>query len=192
VRTPVLTYGVALSAARKTFLKNGNVDMQALADEVAVGRATLYRVVGSRDRLLGDVIWSFGERTLERAKKEVTGVGLEGVVEVARRFNEYVIAFEPLRKFLQYDPVTAFRILFTPAGRVHQRFVEAWEKILREEQTRGSLAFQFSVEDAAYVFVRIGESMLYSDLLADRTPDIALAARAQLAILRPPDPAGPS
>jgi hypothetical protein len=186
VPTPVLSYDVALKAAGKAFLDTGNVDMQALSDHLAVGRATLYRVVGSRDRLLGDVVWSLGERTLDRVKQEVTITGLEGVVEIARRFNEYVVAFEPMRKFLQADPRTAFRILFTPAGRVHQRFVEAGEEILLDEQRRGGVAFQFSVEDAAYGFVRIGESMLYSDLLADRTPDIALAARAQLAILRPP------
>src|SRR5262245_25508423 len=47
-----------LHAARRRFLRGERVDMNDLAREVGIGRATLYRWVGSRDQLLGEVLWS--------------------------------------------------------------------------------------------------------------------------------------
>ena len=37
--------------------------MDELAHELAVSRATLYRAVDGRDRLLGDVLWFLAERS---------------------------------------------------------------------------------------------------------------------------------
>ena len=128
----VLDYETALGAARRKFLASGNVDMEAMAHDLAVSRATLYRVVGNRDRLLGDIIWSMAERTLELAIAE-TGESLKGVewvVEMSRRFNELVNESVPLRTFLHNEPLTAFRVLFTPAGGVHERAVETWRELL--------------------------------------------------------------
>jgi AcrR family transcriptional regulator len=180
----VLTYDRALAAARRMFLQESRVDLDALAQALSVGRATIYRVVRSRDRLLGDVIWSFGEQTLQRAIAETQSTGVEGIIETARRFNEYVVTFEPLRTLLRTDPMTAVRVLFTPAGDVHQRFVQAWKEIFESASATGDLTLALPPDDLAYVFVRIGESMLYSDLLAGRRPDIELAAFVERALLQ--------
>lgn len=157
--------------------------MDSLARSLVVSRATLYRVVHSRDRLLGDVIWSFGERTLAMAVAETTGTGVDRIVETARRFNAYVVSFEPLRSFVRSEPMAAIRVLITPAGGVHQRFVEAWKGIFLEAARRGELTLPLDAEELAYVFVRIGESVLYSDLLAGREPDIRVAALVQRSLL---------
>jgi hypothetical protein len=178
----VLTYEQALATAQRVFLKDSRLDMRALAAKLAVGRATLYRVARSRDRLLGDVIWSFGERTLRMAMRETTSSGVDRIVETARRFNVYVVTFAPLRTFIRAEPMTAVRVLFTPAGGVHQRFVEAWKEIFLEAERTGELTLPFDADDLAYVFVRIGESILYSDLLAGREPDIELAAFVERAL----------
>ena len=179
----VLSYEKALAVARRAFIQGFNVDMPSLAQSLNVGRATLYRVVHSRDRLLGDVIWSFGEKTLAMSLAETSGTGPERIISLARRFNEYVVEFEPLRAFVRLDPMTAVRVLFTPAGDVHRRFVEAWKEIFEGAVERGELTLPFGTDDFAYVFVRIGESILYSDLLADREPDIELASLVQRALL---------
>jgi hypothetical protein len=181
----VLTYDRALRAARALFLECSTVDMPSLARRLAVGRATLYRVARSRERLIGDVIWSFGERTLAMAREETTATGVEGVIELAQRFNSYVVGFEPLRAFVRAEPMTAVHVLFTPAGDVHRRFVDAWTEIFRNAIDNEGLHAALDAADLAYVFVRIGESVLYSDLLAGREPDIELAAVVQRALLRP-------
>jgi AcrR family transcriptional regulator len=172
--------------ARARFLADGTLDMQGLADELGVSRATLYRVVGNRDRLLGDVIWGFGDRTLKRAIRETSPDhrGVDKIVEISRRFNEYVVSFEPLRAFLRNEPLTAFRVLFSPAGGVHERAVEAWRAMLEEAAELGEIVLPFDVDRLAYILVRSGESMLYADLIGGREPDIELAAITQRAVLQ--------
>jgi hypothetical protein len=189
--TRVLAHEDALAAAKKQFLAEGTLDMEALADALTVSRATLYRVVGNRDRLLGDVIWEFGARTLERAIRETPAdvAGIDRIVETSRRFNEYVVAFEPLRTLLRNEPLTAFRVLFSPAGKVHERAVSAWGEMLEELAERGEIALPFDVDRVAYVLVRSGESMLYADLIGGREPDINIAAITQRAILQAHDAA---
>ena len=181
----VLSYADALAEARTRFLADGSLDMEALAEDLAVSRATLYRVVGNRDLLLGDVIWDLGERTLERARKETPPdlVGVDRIVETSRRFNEYVVGFAPLRQFIGKEPLTAFRVLFSPAGKVHERAVAAWRAMLEEAAERNELVLPFDGDRLAYILVRTGESMLYADLISGREPDIHLAAITQRAVL---------
>ena len=59
----VITYDAIVAGARRQFLRDGTIDMEELPQELAVSRATLYRAVGGRDRLLGDVLWSLAERS---------------------------------------------------------------------------------------------------------------------------------
>jgi AcrR family transcriptional regulator len=172
----VLTYEQAHRRAIKVFVRDGGLDMKTLADELPVGRATLYRVVGSRDRLLGDVLWTLAERTLETVERQATAeVGLDRVFEISHRFKEDLLTFEPLRRFLATEPEVALRVLLTPAGGVSERMVKAWAGILRRSLVAPDSTLPFDLDWFAYVLVRTGESMLYSDLLAGREPDLELA-----------------
>ena len=56
----------AFKLARRRFLAAERIDMSALADELQINRVTLYRWVGSRERLLVEVLWSLGHAALER------------------------------------------------------------------------------------------------------------------------------
>jgi AcrR family transcriptional regulator len=172
----VLTYEQAHRRAIKVFVRDGGLDMKTLADELPVGRATLYRVVGSRDRLLGDVLWTLAERTLETVERQATAeIGLDRVFEISHRFKEDLLTFEPLRRFLATEPEVALRVLLTPAGGVSERMVKAWAGILRRSLVAPDSTLPFDLDWFAYVLVRTGESMLYSDLLAGREPDLELA-----------------
>ncbi len=187
----VLTPGDAMVAARRWFLEGRAVDMQRLAEELAVGRATLYRVVGSRERLLGDVIVSFARPTiaasLVRAHERGLVPGVERLVGAARIMNRAVIEFEPLRTFVAAEPEVAFRVLFMPTAGVHLRIVAAWQQVLARARARGDLHPEADVGRLAYLFVRIGESVIHADLLAGREPDLDLAADLQRSLLTSPD-----
>ena len=182
----VLSHADALSCARARFVADATLDMPALAEELGISRATLYRVVGNRDRLLGDVIWDLGARTLKRAIRETSPdcAGIDRIIETSKRFNKYVMTFAPLRDFLTEEPLTGFRVLFSPAGRVHERAVTAWRALIEDAVERGEIVPPFDVDRLAYIFVRSGESMLYADLIAGREPDIELAAVVQRAVLQ--------
>src|SRR5262245_27507707 len=54
----------ALRAARRRFLRGQRLDMNELARDLGIGRATLYRWVGGRDQLLGEALWSLAEQGL--------------------------------------------------------------------------------------------------------------------------------
>src|SRR5919202_1458320 len=80
--TPRPTALDAFLRARKRFLACERVDMSALAAELGVSRVTLYRWVGSRDRLLVEVIWSLAARTLEKIDTDVKERGPERIVRI--------------------------------------------------------------------------------------------------------------
>ena len=86
----VITYETIVAGARRHFLREGSLDMEELAHELAVSRATLYRAVDGRDRLLGDVLWSLAEHTYEQARREVTSRGVDAILEISHRFTEAV------------------------------------------------------------------------------------------------------
>lgn len=186
-RGRVITYPVALRAARRRFVASGGLAMDQLTEDLWVSRATLYRVVGSRDRLLGDVLWQLAARTLDRARHDADDAAMGGVdrlLAVAQRFDDEVGLYEPLQKYLAVDPVDATRVLFGATARVHVRNVEAWAELIRREQETGDLGpLQFSVAETAFAFVRIGESVLFGSMLAGIEPDRRLGEHLRRTVL---------
>lgn len=180
----VISYEQVVDAGSRLFASTGGLDMEALALASNVSRATLYRVVGSRDRVLGDILWRQGSRVLSRIACETEGRGVDRLVEISRRFHATLRSYPPLLSFLRADPGTAFRVLLTPEARVHSRFVEQWRTLLQGAVDAGEVELPMDVDDAAFVLVRLGESLLYSDLFGDREPDLDLLPRVQRALLR--------
>lgn len=179
----VIAYDDAVRAGVGLFIRTSTVDMDALARRLAVSRATLYRVVPGRDRLLGDVLWRQTEVLFERARRAAGGEGADWVLSVLRHFGQDIMAARPFREFIAREPETAVRVLFTSAGRVHERFVALNRELLDEAVRAGRLEPPFELCDLAYVFVRIYESMWYADLLSGRAPDLDVADCAARAVL---------
>src|SRR4051812_44544571 len=80
----------AFNAARRTFLRGDRVDMGVLAGELGVGRATLYRWVGDRDQLLGEVMWSVASIGLDQARADATGDGAEWLLQIYWSFGDQI------------------------------------------------------------------------------------------------------
>lgn len=179
----VITNEDALRTARRMFAERATVDMDELAERLVVSRATLYRVVSSRDRLLGDVLWSYARALYDRALGEAGGSGTVRVLEVLRRFGTAIMANPQFRAFLATDPQAAMRVLFGPDGAVHERFVAANRALLVDTAERDGLTLPFNVDPLAYVFSRIFESIWYADLLSGREIDLGVAERVARAVL---------
>src|SRR3954453_1237402 len=90
----------ALRLARHRFRAGERIDMTALSDELGINRVTLYRWVGSRDHLLGGVLWSLAERGVLWARDTATGSGGERIVQVVTRFLDRVIRDPAMQRFL--------------------------------------------------------------------------------------------
>src|SRR6195952_3180686 len=95
------------------------LDMRALAAELGVGRATLYRWVGSRDALLGEVFWWRARHSHARSLR--ASAGLTGRDRVLTAFSGFLAAAQrapSLHRFLAAEPEVAMRVLTSRAARV--------------------------------------------------------------------------
>jgi len=170
-----ITPADALQAARRRFLRGERVDMNDLAQELGIGRATLYRWVGSRDRLLGEVLWSLAELGLAQSRAEATGRGAAWVLAVYRRFGDLIVGLEPLRHFVKSEPECALRVMTSKASPLQRRVVDTFRDVLVEAQKTRGLKLRLDPETLAFAMVRIAESFLWTDLITGGTPDLAKA-----------------
>ena len=161
----------ALEAARRHWLVGERIDMGALAKELGVSRATLYSWVGSKERLLGEVIWSFAEAGVRQARETATGTGAAYIVDVVDRFTRLNADFEPLRRFIASDPQLALRLLTSKEGPVQERMIAVARELLEEQIAAGKLKPALDLDTLSYLMVRVSESFLYSDLITGSDPD---------------------
>ncbi|HKF19694.1 MAG TPA: QsdR family transcriptional regulator [Candidatus Dormibacteraeota bacterium] len=169
-----------LREARRRFLQGKRLDMRALASDLGVSRATLYRWVGDRERLLGEILWSLGERALAEARAHADAYAADGgvdwVVRFYYRFMEMTADFEPIRRFVAAEADTALRVLTSRHGVQQRRLIDALRTVLEERAAAGDLALPLDARDLAYVMVRIGESFIWREFITGEEPDLSKAA----------------
>jgi AcrR family transcriptional regulator len=162
------------------------LDMQGLADELGVSRATLFRHVGSREALLTEALWLLTQRTLAVATARWEAERPEGELHTpgtGRHLNAIVSRSSGLRRLLDDEPALALRVLTDPRGRVQTSIVAYVEALLRRDVNEFGLVTLIEPGALAYALVRLGESFLYADVLAARKPDVATADRLQRALI---------
>ena len=146
--------------------------MQALANELGVARTTLYRWSGGRERLLTDVIWSLAEDLIAdiwQASADMKGV--DRLLNVCRQFVIPTVRFPALQAFLRNETHAALRLLTTRGG-YQTRLVGAVERMVREEQERGTFTPRADPGTLAYAIVRVIEGFTYNDGIAAIDPQI--------------------
>ncbi|GAA0421460.1 hypothetical protein Aca07nite_10410 [Actinoplanes capillaceus] len=182
IKRRVIAPEVLLRGAAMHFLQHSTMDMDVLATELAISRATLYRAAGSRDTLLGEVFWAIGRLLIEEASGEVTATGPDRVIGISRQFAELVDSAQQLRAFIAEEPQTAARVLFTTAGDVNSRAVDAQLAIFVESGIEGEAG---DLRRRAFVYVRTLESVLYGPLLGSGPIAFESAEPALRALLTP-------
>jgi AcrR family transcriptional regulator len=182
--TPRPTGLDAFLRARKRFLAAERIDMSALAADLGVSRVTLYRWVGSRDRLLVEVIWSLARRTLENIEAEADDAGPERIVRVVTRFLEDVIANPGMQRWLAEEGESAMRLLTRGESGFQPRLIDAMHDLLTEQADAGALALPVDLREVAYVIVRLIESYTYLDLITGEEPDARRAEPILRLLLR--------
>jgi AcrR family transcriptional regulator len=181
-RHPV-TRADVLHAARRRFLRSQRVDMNELARELGISRATLYRWVGSRDQLLGEVLWSLSEPGLAQARLEAKGRGAAWVLAVYSRFGDLIVELEPLHHFVKSEPECALRVMTSKASPLQRRVVDTFCDVLVEARERRGLRLRLDPETLAFTMVRIAESFLWTDLITGEAPDLTKAREVTKVLL---------
>ena len=174
----------AFRLARRKFLGAERIDMSALAAELGVNRVTLYRWVGSRNKLLVEVVWSVGERTLQKVDAGVKERGAERVVQVVTRFLDAVITSAGMKRWLAEEGELAMRLLTRHDTGFQPRLIDWIHRLLVEESDAGRLSLPADLHEVAYVIVRLIESYTYLDLITGEHPDAQRAEPILRLLLR--------
>jgi len=174
----------AFRVAREKFLAGERIDMSALAVELGVNRVTLYRWVGSRERLLVEVLWSLASTALERERARTRERGAERIVQIVGGLVRATLANPGMSRFLADEGDLAMRLLTRQDHVFQPRLIDAVEGLLAEEVGRRALELPADLRDVAFTIVRIVESYVYLDRITGEEPDAGRAESIIRLLLR--------
>jgi AcrR family transcriptional regulator len=167
----------------RSYMLGEPLDMSALAAELGIGRATLYRWVGNREELLARVLAEYTERTLRDAVDAASGEGADLVVDVLRRFMTTVATAEPLATLTQREPLLFIRLAMAP-GMVEDRAARSLADLLEREVAARRLSLELPAQVMAGALVRLCDAYLYAHLLGGAEPQIDTTVQLASLLLR--------
>ncbi|MFG3617911.1 QsdR family transcriptional regulator [Nocardia sp. NPDC047654] len=161
------------------------VELGALATELHISRVTLFRRVGNRDQLISEALWWLTQQSLAAS----AGRWRRAHGDVVRSSrgelrSMWIISDHAARtgrdagfqKLLDEEPITALRALTDPGGAMQPRMIAAVRAFLDSDVRDGGFRPSVDLDTLAYAVVRLGESILYADLMAGRQSSIATAS----------------
>ncbi|MDA8137319.1 MAG: QsdR family transcriptional regulator [Desulfobacteraceae bacterium] len=160
--------------ARRFWLESKRICIGELASAVGVSRVTLYRWIGSKDRLIDEILWSFAKPTLEKSCQEVHGSGADYVVGVCQRFMTYMANFEPMQRFILDNPIFAVRIQTNNPESCHGRIITFKAKLITQEALRGNITLTKPAHELAEMMTCTHAALLYSAILGKRSVSTAI------------------
>lgn len=182
-RPAAATREAALALATKRFLAAERIDVQAIARELGLARATMHRWFQTREALLGEVLAALAERRLARMRAQTRGGGASALLETFDRYNRELVASKGMRYLLAQEQERALRILTSSGGIVQPRMVQTIERMICEEADAGRYAPKIDPNVLAYAIVRLGEAFLYNDAIAGIRGDTERLREIEAALL---------
>jgi AcrR family transcriptional regulator len=182
-RPAAATREAALALATERFVSARRVDVQAIARELGLARATMHRWFQTREALLGELLATLAEQRLQAIRAEVPGGGARALLEIADRFNREVAATRGMRFLLAQEQERALRILTSSGGIVQPRVVAAVEDVIVAEVQAGRYTPVVAPNVLAYAIVRLGEAFLYNDAIVGIRGDTQRLREIEAALL---------
>jgi AcrR family transcriptional regulator len=182
-RPAAATRQAALALATERFLAAERIDIQAIARELGLARATMHRWFQTREALLGELLATLGEQRLQAIRAEAPGVGAQALLETFDRFNRELSATKGMRFLLAQEQERALRILTSSGGVVQPRIVAAIERMIVAEVQAGRYAPVVAPGVLAYAIVRLGEAFLYNDAIVGIRGDTERLREVEAALL---------
>ena len=173
------------SLARQWFIGARRIELQKLAVELGISRATAYRWAGSAEQLVGHVLASLVDDTFNQIANRSTKTGSELVLEVLERGMGYAHDFKPLRQFLAKDAQLALKIVASRHSPVQKRTIANLQQLLETQIAAGHMTLPVEPPVMAYALTRIVESFLYADLITGAPADLENASKILRLMLRP-------
>jgi AcrR family transcriptional regulator len=182
-RPAAATREQVLDAALYRYLRGRRVDIQAIAGELGLGRATVHRWFGTREALIGEVIVLASAPVLQDARSKAGGRGGPALLETFDRFNRRLADAPALRQFVEAEREAALRIITSRSGIVQPRMVAMITELIDEEVESG--AYEPPVEPAVlgYAIVRLAEAFLFNDAALGSRGDLDRLREVEAALL---------
>jgi AcrR family transcriptional regulator len=175
-----------LDAGLYRYLRGQRVDVQAIAAELGLGRATVYRWFGSREKLIGEVVIRATEPVLAEARSGFEGKGGPGLLDTFDRFNRALADAPALRAFVEQERDAALRLIASGAGVVQPRIVELITGLIAEEVEAGTYEAPVEPEILGYAIVKLAQAFLFNDRVAGIRGDVDRLRQVEAALLGVP------
>jgi AcrR family transcriptional regulator len=172
-----------LAAALHRYLRGRRVDVQAIAAELGLGRTTIYRWFGSREGLIGEVLFLAAEPLLVSARKAARGRGGPALLATFDKFNRDLADAPALRQFLEQERDAALRIITSSGGVLQPRMVAAITALIEAEVNAGTYKAPVEPATLGYAIVRLAEAFLFNDAAAGMRGDVDRLREVEAAIL---------
>jgi AcrR family transcriptional regulator len=174
----------AFKRAKRDFVDGNRLDMQSLAADLGVNRVTLYRWVGSREKLLAEILWSLASGTVQKRLDQLDAVPGSRLIPLMTEFVRDVTENLGMRRFLDEEGDLALRLITMSSGGFQPRFIALVRRLLTEDTESGRLNSPVPLDDLAFTVVRIVESYVHRRIITGEEPDADGAGRVLGALLR--------
>ena len=184
-RPAAATRDEVLAAAMHRYLRGRRIDVQAIAGELGLARATIYRWFGSREELIGEVMFRAAEPLLTEAREHASRQSGSRLLNTFDRFNRSLADSPALRRFVESERDAAVRIITSGAGALQPRMVAGIAQVIEDEIRAGRYSPPVEVSTLAYAIVKLAEAFLFNDAAAgmrgdvDRLRDVEAGERAE-------------
>jgi AcrR family transcriptional regulator len=183
-RPPAASRAEVLAAALYRYLRGQRVDVQAIAAELGLGRTTIYRWFGSREGLIGEVVFRAAEPLIDAARAGARGRGGAALLDTFDRLNRSFAAAPALRRFVEQEREVALRIITSSAGNFQPRMVARITTLIEDEVDAGTYDPPVDPATLGYAIVRLAEAFLFND--AGMRSDVDRLREVEAAILGVP------
>ena len=182
-RPPAASREDVLAAAMKRYLRGRRIDVQAIAAELGVGRATIYRWYGSREGLIAEVLNTASDPLLADARAGARGRGGRALLDTFDRFNRGLVEARALRQFVEQERDAALRIICSGAGKVQPHIVAKITELIEAEVRTGTYEPPVDPSTLGYAIVRLAEAFLFNDAVAGMRGDVDRLREVEAALL---------
>ena len=165
------------------YLRGRRIDIRAIAGELGLARPTIYRWLGSREDLIGEVLILAADPLLDEARANARGRGGRLLLDTFDRFNRSLADAPALRQFVEQEHDAALRIICSGAGRVQPHLVARIAGLIEDEVRGGSYEPRVDPSTLAYAIVRLAEAFLFNDAVAGMRGDVDRLREIEAALL---------
>ena len=161
-----------IELAARRFRSGKYANIEQLADELGIARATAYKWIGNGDRLLSQVLGVIAQQMFEQADAATGARGATRICAILMSISRQTLALKPFRQLLESAPEKTLRVVASKSGLVQKTAIASLEGVLKQEMESGNLRLPLDSHTMAYVLIRLCESFLYADTIAGESIDL--------------------